>query len=571
MRNRNRWLRSCGRIALAVLVAGACLQAAAGPVLIAEHFSLSLPAVQAFKRADEALRAAGLQIDPPTAISRGGRNDFLTVLIHCIESGDRTLVDLEVAENGRGDEALAMRVFLTEYMKTGRAPAPTGGGLFSGDWDTRCFGGFTYKMRLTQKGDRVTGTYEGNTTGTIEGTVVGRVLRYRWSQSNGNKGAGKFSLEPDGKTFKGGYTYSDDPELSDRYWNGTRVGASPAGANRSGANAAGTNGAGTPVPQFMPAIGPPVKPRGNAPDVPGPSALLTSVEGKKPETSNAADWRTPRLPSAGTDHQGKGQNGSRRPSERNRRVHVLRVKGFAEAREGDRKDQPTILRVEIDLTDSLGPDGMVEVYVGGYALRGGTPPKIEDAYAVKRAFCLDGDADTHYTTRFEMPDVLPCPIRAEITQQNADAVIDSAETRFTHPFPDYGVSRVLLWGDLDASPKFLQMALVGTEKPGDMPVGSKLVVGYLIPVKGNSTLQYAWSGTDETVDVASRAYVGNCGVMSAKVHLVADSYMEGAIASVSLHRADGTIARPLDRRKTEVYPGQPSGGYDSSRLRKIVR
>ncbi|MCW3054488.1 MAG: hypothetical protein JWN14_3658 [Chthonomonadales bacterium] len=218
-----KWIIALAATALLNFGVGARAQT---PSLIADHFPLTLTQTQALTRAEEALRAAGLITYPPTAISRGAHNTFLSVLIHCIGNGKTTLVDLEVAANGHTDECEAMRTFLSDFMKTGKTSAGTG---FSGEWDTvSLVGGQSYKMKFLQKGNRVTASYEnGGTKGSLEGTMNGNVLRFHWTQTNGNKGAGKFTLAADGKTFKGFWTYEDDPDKADKAWNGTRIGAPP--------------------------------------------------------------------------------------------------------------------------------------------------------------------------------------------------------------------------------------------------------------------------------------------------------------------------------------------------------
>ena len=96
-----------------------------------------------------------------------------------------------------------------------------GSGNFDGVWQT-AFGTLRTRITLRQSGNRVTGTYTW-ADGKIEGTVTGNVLRFKWTQSNGRKGAGHFILKPDGKSFEGYWSYTDDPDnKSGGSWNGTR-------------------------------------------------------------------------------------------------------------------------------------------------------------------------------------------------------------------------------------------------------------------------------------------------------------------------------------------------------------
>lgn len=88
---------------------------------------------------------------------------------------------------------------------------------FTGVWAT----GFGL-VTLTQNGHKVAGTYP-RSSGKIEGTLEGNVLRFEWNQAN-NSGRGIFRLAPDGKTFARTYTYGPaDPEASRNAWNGTRT------------------------------------------------------------------------------------------------------------------------------------------------------------------------------------------------------------------------------------------------------------------------------------------------------------------------------------------------------------
>jgi hypothetical protein len=92
------------------------------------------------------------------------------------------------------------------------------GAFFGGTWDT------TYgRMRLTQNGNRITGTYETN-SGVIEGVVDGNVMRLSWyEQSNGSSGSAVYTLSDDAMSFSGPWYNSTDWERSAGVWAGTRV------------------------------------------------------------------------------------------------------------------------------------------------------------------------------------------------------------------------------------------------------------------------------------------------------------------------------------------------------------
>jgi hypothetical protein len=92
-------------------------------------------------------------------------------------------------------------------------------GNFAGGWKAG-IDGYSFDMRLRQDGNHVTGDIDAS--GKIEGDVTGRTLRFRWN-NNGTKGSGTLVLNDDGRTFKGFFSNTDDPNNNSRgYWNGTR-------------------------------------------------------------------------------------------------------------------------------------------------------------------------------------------------------------------------------------------------------------------------------------------------------------------------------------------------------------
>jgi hypothetical protein len=96
---------------------------------------------------------------------------------------------------------------------------------FSGTWATVTAAGTNYTMTLTQNGEIVSGQYvsaDGAYKGVINGNVSDRTLIYQWSQQDGQKGTGKFTLSADGSKFEGWWTYSDDPNVVEASWNGIR-------------------------------------------------------------------------------------------------------------------------------------------------------------------------------------------------------------------------------------------------------------------------------------------------------------------------------------------------------------
>lgn len=121
--------------------------------------------------------------------------------------------------------------FLIAGIPTGtQAPAaglaaaqPLAERSFSGTWNATAQGS-AYTMRLDHDGDRVAGTYtaDDGSSGRIDGAVSGNVLRFSWQQEDGLRGAGKFTLSEDARSFRGSFSLGDDPDVEEGSWNGRR-------------------------------------------------------------------------------------------------------------------------------------------------------------------------------------------------------------------------------------------------------------------------------------------------------------------------------------------------------------
>jgi hypothetical protein len=112
------------------------------------------------------------------------------------------------------------------YKKVGDFIAAPATPNFSGTWATVTGAGSNYTMTLRQEGNIVNGQYtsvDGAYKGVINGNLSDRTLVYQWSQQDGQKGTGKFTLSEDGSKFEGSWTYSDDPNNVEATWNGTRL------------------------------------------------------------------------------------------------------------------------------------------------------------------------------------------------------------------------------------------------------------------------------------------------------------------------------------------------------------
>lgn len=93
---------------------------------------------------------------------------------------------------------------------------------FAGRWNAILImnGHKAFTLTMVQNGDQVTGTFPGN--GTIEGTISGRVLRFRWRSDSGGTGSGRFVMEEKQFAFSGTYNRGDNPDDVDNTWSGRR-------------------------------------------------------------------------------------------------------------------------------------------------------------------------------------------------------------------------------------------------------------------------------------------------------------------------------------------------------------
>ena len=91
---------------------------------------------------------------------------------------------------------------------------------FAGTWETISNNKNSISLTMVQTGNTVTGVYPGN-NGKIEGTVTGKVLRFKW-QSDGGGGSGRFVIDDSGQAFSGTYNRGNDPDEVDFTWNGKR-------------------------------------------------------------------------------------------------------------------------------------------------------------------------------------------------------------------------------------------------------------------------------------------------------------------------------------------------------------
>ena len=77
---------------------------------------------------------------------------------------------------------------------------------FAGTWETVAGSATKYTVRLTQTGNRVTGSYSPRNGKIFGGVVVGNKLTFKWTQDGGNEGTAEFVMNDDGDGFAGSAT-----------------------------------------------------------------------------------------------------------------------------------------------------------------------------------------------------------------------------------------------------------------------------------------------------------------------------------------------------------------------------
>jgi hypothetical protein len=109
--------------------------------------------------------------------------------------------------------------------KPGDSTPPPGqtSASFEGAWKAVA-DNVNYNMLFSQTGTAVIGDFVGadGSHGQLSGALDGKVLRFTWTQLDGAKGSGKFTLSGDGQSFAGSYNFGTNPDVVQGMWNGTR-------------------------------------------------------------------------------------------------------------------------------------------------------------------------------------------------------------------------------------------------------------------------------------------------------------------------------------------------------------
>lgn len=136
-----------------------------------------------------------------------------------VDDNDETFV----VEQGKGSRRVTIELgktylyILTDFGKTlatvtvtaqpqaggAGGEANGGAGPFTGTWNTVVGGTHGYTVVLKQNGNTVSGSYSPGNGKIFDGVVVRNNLTFKWSRDGGNEGTGEFTLDENGKSFKG--------------------------------------------------------------------------------------------------------------------------------------------------------------------------------------------------------------------------------------------------------------------------------------------------------------------------------------------------------------------------------
>ncbi len=89
---------------------------------------------------------------------------------------------------------------------------------FSGTWKTIAGGTHQYTVILKQVGNEMTGSYSPGNGKIFDGVVSGNKVTFKWTQDGGYEGTGEFTMDQDGKGFKGSSTALKPKEFTNT-WN----------------------------------------------------------------------------------------------------------------------------------------------------------------------------------------------------------------------------------------------------------------------------------------------------------------------------------------------------------------
>jgi hypothetical protein len=140
------------------------------------------------------------------------------------DGGYEGIAEFIMDEDGKGFTGSSTALKPKEFTVTWNTYIPPVTS-FAGIWETITNSQHHFVLTMVQTGTKVTGIYtRGN--GKIEGTVSGRVLRFKW-ESDGGTGSGRFVMDESGKVFSGTYNKGDNPDDVLNTWNGKLPAVSP--------------------------------------------------------------------------------------------------------------------------------------------------------------------------------------------------------------------------------------------------------------------------------------------------------------------------------------------------------
>jgi hypothetical protein len=186
---------------------------------------IAIDAPECLQRAAAALRAEGYTVGGSGNFAQGFKGPNGAYIACNDAPGGGSWINTFVASLSQdaGVPGEQRQRLQAQMDRRGAPPMQTS---WTGDWDIRD-SGLRYAMRLSQSGNRVTGSY-GYQNGRVEGVVTeSNVLNLNWFQDGGRQGTAQFALTPDGKQFRGSFTVTvaggGSPAGSRGDWNGERA------------------------------------------------------------------------------------------------------------------------------------------------------------------------------------------------------------------------------------------------------------------------------------------------------------------------------------------------------------
>ncbi|MFT3744325.1 MAG: hypothetical protein QM785_08515 [Pyrinomonadaceae bacterium] len=131
------------------------------------------------------------------------------------DEGYEGTAEFVMDDEGKGFAGSSTAIKPVEMTNTWKTYVPAPPSSFAGTWNLVNNIGVRVPLVIAQEGAKVTGIYPSQ-NGSIEGTVDGRILQFKWVSDKGS-GTGQFRISSSGETFGGTF-----PGFTDFAWWGER-------------------------------------------------------------------------------------------------------------------------------------------------------------------------------------------------------------------------------------------------------------------------------------------------------------------------------------------------------------